>query len=194
MASLLALPRRSDAFTQYRPSKNAHVEFLSANDASKSDTGKDVKVIKLIPRGGHPKALVRCRRSRANISIAQAGDKSPRDDLGPLLASIGPILRGEKTVQSFHHLSAACHRLVLPPYNYGPDLYSTIESELKNSISTLVRSWRGAIMGREPAFLARFVQDWREWEKRVVSIWASPISVVTDSSSGSSGGYLCLPR
>lgn len=52
MASLLALPQLSDAFSQYRPSKNAHVDFLMANDASKSDTAKDVKVIKLVPRGG----------------------------------------------------------------------------------------------------------------------------------------------
>ena len=101
--------------------------------------------------------------------VAQAKDKSSKEELGLLLASIAPVLRGEETAQSFHYLSASCHRLVSPPHNAGLDLYSNIESELKSSITALVRAWRGAIMGREPAFLARFIKDWREWEKRVVS-------------------------
>lgn len=52
MASLLALPQRSDAFTAYRPSKNAHVDFLTSDAAGPSrDAARDVKVIKLTPRG-----------------------------------------------------------------------------------------------------------------------------------------------
>lgn len=52
MAALLTLPRQSDAFSAYRPSRNAHVDFLSpdGND-QRRDAAKDIKVIKITPKG-----------------------------------------------------------------------------------------------------------------------------------------------
>jgi cullin-4 len=91
------------------------------------------------------------------------------EDLQDVLEDITPILKGEPTKKSYHHLSAACHRLVQLPHDKGAEIHARIESELGTSVATMTRSWRGAIMAREPGFLDRFITEWRAWEKRVVS-------------------------
>ena len=96
-------------------------------------------------------------------------EKPIQSDLTNLLESIGPILKGQAVKQSYHNLSAACHRLVLPPHNAGQELYSRIERDVETSLLELSKGWQRLIMAREPNFLGRFIEDWRAWEKRVVS-------------------------
>ena len=107
-------------------------------------------------------------RTSADRSVKYV-EKPIQSDLVNLNDSIGPILRGQAVKQSYHNLSAACHRLVLPPHNAGQELYGRIEQEIETSLVDLSKGWRRLIMAREPDFLARFVGDWRAWEKRVVS-------------------------
>ena len=96
-------------------------------------------------------------------------EKPIQSDLTNLIESIGPILKGQTVKQSYHNLSAACHRLVLPPHNAGQELYSRIERDVETSLLELSKGWQRLIMAREPNFLGRFIEDWRAWEKRVVS-------------------------
>jgi len=103
------------------------------------------------------------------IQSVQHVEKPIQGDLAHLIESIGPILRGQQVKQSFHNLSAACHRLVLPPHNAGLELYSNISTNIEQSLYDLTKGWQRLIMAREPDFLARFMADWRAWEKRVVS-------------------------
>ena len=101
-------------------------------------------------------------------------EKPIQGDLTSLHDSIGPILRGQAVKQSYHNLSAACHRLVLPPHNAGQELYSRIEREIETSLLELSKGWQRLIMAREPDFLGSFIGAWRAWEKRVVSDMATP--------------------
>lgn len=87
-----------------------------------------------------------------------------------MTSSIAPILAGQQTAQSFHHISAACHRLVLPPHAFGADIYAKVKSELESSVSRMAREWRGSVMSKEGGWLEKLVTGWRDWEKRVVSI------------------------
>ena len=96
-------------------------------------------------------------------------EKPIQSDLTNLIESIGPILKGRTVKQSYHNLSAACHRLVLPPHNAGQELYSRIERDVEASLLELSKGWQRLVMAREPNFLGRFIEDWRAWEKRVVS-------------------------
>lgn len=95
--------------------------------------------------------------------------ESTQKELQVLLSSIAPLLSGSRTAQSFHHLSATCHKLVLPPHSLGPTIYTRIHEELEKSIAALAREWRGVIMTREAGWLGRLVGGWRAWEARVVS-------------------------
>ena len=101
--------------------------------------------------------------------IVRYVEKPIQGDLTNLIESIGPILKGQAVKQSYHNLSAACHRLVLPPHNAGQELYSRIEQDVETSLVELSKGWQRLIMSREPNFLGRFIEDWRAWEKRVVS-------------------------
>jgi hypothetical protein len=106
-------------------------------------------------------------------------EKPIQGDLTNLIESIGPILKGQAVKQSYHNLSAACHRLVLPPHNSGEELYSRIERDVETSLLELSKGWQRLIMAREPNFLGRFIEDWRAWEKRVVSDVDPPL-VISD--------------
>jgi hypothetical protein len=101
--------------------------------------------------------------------IVRYVEKPIQGDLTNLIESIGPILKAQAVKQSYHNLSAACHRLVLPPHNAGQELYSRIEQDVETSLVELSKGWQRLIMSREPNFLGRFIEDWRAWEKRVVS-------------------------
>lgn len=122
---------------------------------------------------------------------------SPQDDLQTIQAAIGPILRGEKTATSFHHLSATCHRLVAPPHGMGSAIHSAIKTELGKSVDALVKQWRRAVMGRDKDFLESIMRDWRTWEKRVVRTEPAYITfstrTKTEHGSGPSRGDFRLP-
>ena len=49
----------SAAFSQYRPSANAHTDFLKAEGGSGSSKGKDIRVISLKPRSESGSANIR---------------------------------------------------------------------------------------------------------------------------------------
>ncbi|WVF67352.1 hypothetical protein IAT40_002107 [Kwoniella sp. CBS 6097] len=151
MSSLIRFPSTSDAFTAYKPSKNAHVDFISAVDLSRGGGGSGRKEIKTV---------------RLNVS---AGPSAPpaKDQLITLLSSIPELLSGKSTSQSYHHLSHTCHKLVLQPHTLGPTIYERVKEELEKSASTLAREWRGSIMGREGGWLNRLVDGWKRWEERV---------------------------
>ena len=87
------------------------------------------------------------------------------------MSSIAPILAGQPTKHSYHHISATCHQLVLDPkYEKGMPIYKRIEQEMRTSIDLKVREWKGSIMSKENGWLARLVQGWRVWEERVVGL------------------------
>jgi hypothetical protein len=102
-------------------------------------------------------------------SDSARASESTQKELQVLLSSIAPLLAGSPTAQSFHHLSAVCHKLVLPPHSLGPTIYTRVHEELENSIAALAREWRGVIMSREAGWLGTLVGGWRAWEARVVS-------------------------
>ena len=56
MSSLILLPTLSDAFSEYRPSKNAHVDILSSNLGKRRDSTVNpdkcsARVVKLVVKG-----------------------------------------------------------------------------------------------------------------------------------------------
>ncbi|OCF77529.1 hypothetical protein I204_01517 [Kwoniella mangroviensis CBS 8886] len=154
MSSLIMLPSRTDAFSAYQPSKNAHLDFISAVDlgrggSSGSGSSKDgVKTIKL------------------NISVKTASPP-PNELLQSLLSSIPAILSGTATKESYHTLSHTCHKLVLQPHTLGPTIYGRVKDELEKHASGLVREWRGSILSRQEGWLGRLVEGWIQWEKRI---------------------------
>jgi len=44
----------SAAFSQYRPSANAHTDFINAGGDGESNKGKDIRVISLKPKSESP--------------------------------------------------------------------------------------------------------------------------------------------
>lgn len=173
MSVALFPPLASDAFSDYRPSKNAHADFLSSapGGSSLSPDREGVRRVKLsIKREPGPDHGT----DEKNDGILTCSDparasESTQKELQVLLSSIAPLLSGSLTAQSFHHLAATCHKLVLPPHSLGPTIYTRVHEELEKSIAALAREWRGVIMGREPGWLGRLVGGWRAWEARVVS-------------------------
>lgn len=155
-------------FSDYKPSRNAYTNYLNPASGT-SGSSKDVKVIRFTPKGlCFSYAAHTCHLTPS----VQNHQPDPDEDLKSVLDDISPILIGEPTKKSYHHLSAACHRLVQLPHNKGPEIHARIESELGVSVKTLTRSWRGSILAREPGFLDRFITGWKAWEKRVVSFVA----------------------
>ncbi|WWC91953.1 uncharacterized protein L201_006905 [Kwoniella dendrophila CBS 6074] len=152
MSSLIVLPSRTDAFSAYQPSKNAHTDFISAVDlgrgGSSSGSKDGVKTVKL--------------------SVTVKPTSRPQSNLlNDLLASIPAILSGKSTDLSYHTLSHTCHTLVLQPHSLGSSLYYRIKEELEKSASGVVREWRGSIMSKQEGWLNRLVEGWKSWEKRV---------------------------
>jgi cullin-4 len=172
MTSLIRLPALSDAFESYKPSKNAHTDFLSANalgkrrDSTASTEKPGLRVVRLSLKGEYFRSQVNHADA---LLIVHKTEPSAETDLANLLGSIKPLLAGEDTKQAYHTLSSTCHRLVLPPHSLGQRIYSKVKQELENSVAGLAREWRGAIMSREQRWLARLDKGWSDWEKRVVS-------------------------
>lgn len=157
-----------DLFTNYKPSTNAHVDFLSEGSASGSGSSqKDgVKTVKLALRG--ELSSIDTAESRAHPAVRPLQPTS-KELLDTLLPAIPLILSGKPTASSFHALSSACHRLVLPPHSLGPTIYTKVSEELEKSAQGLAREWRGSIMSREAGWLERLSQGWKDWESKVVS-------------------------
>ncbi|OCF44515.1 hypothetical protein I317_01587 [Kwoniella heveanensis CBS 569] len=151
MASLILLPSTSDAFKAYKPSKNAHADFISAVDLSRGGRGSGSKEIKTV---------------RLNVA-AGPSTQPAKDQLTTLLSAIPELLSGKPTIKSYHLLSHTCHKLVLQPHTLGPTIYERVKEELEKSASTLAREWRGSIMTREGGWLAKLVDGWKRWEERV---------------------------
>ncbi|WWC72278.1 uncharacterized protein I206_106240 [Kwoniella pini CBS 10737] len=149
MSSLIVLPSRTNAFSAYQPSKNAHTDFISAVD---------------LGRGGSSKEGV----NTIQINVPVRTNQTPTNELlQSLLQAIPNLLSGKPTIQSFHTLSHTCHQLVLQPHTLGPTIYGRIKEELEKSANGLVREWRGSIMSRQEGWLIRFVEGWKLWEKRI---------------------------
>ncbi len=116
------------------------------------------------------------------VSILTKLDPAPRsqppvkDQLSTLLASIAPLLAGQPTAQSYHYLSASCHRLVLPFPSQGQAIYSSVKEELERSVAGLAREWRASNMSKEAGWLATLVKGWKTWEGTVVSFILITIS------------------
>ena len=92
------------------------------------------------------------------------------ESLTTLDAAITALLNGRTPEQSFHHISATCHQVVLPPHGLGQKVHEKIVEEMGRRISVLVREWRGAVMSREAGWLKRLADGWASWETRVVSL------------------------
>ncbi|WWC64862.1 uncharacterized protein I303_107476 [Kwoniella dejecticola CBS 10117] len=155
MSSLIALPSRTDAFSAYQPSKNAHTDFISAVDLGRGAGGSSKEGVKKI-----------------RLSVPIRATPTPTNELlQSLLNAIPSLLSGKPTERSYHTLSHTCHQLVLQPHTLGPTIYGRIygriKDELEESANGLVREWRGSIMSRQEGWLARFVNGWKVWEKRV---------------------------
>ncbi|WVW86443.1 hypothetical protein I302_108491 [Kwoniella bestiolae CBS 10118] len=151
MSSLIILPSHTDAFSAYQPSKNAHLDFVSAVD---------------LGRGGSSSKKDGIKTVRLDLSVKSAAPP-PNELLQSLLSSIPSILSGAPAKESYHALSHTCHKLVLQPHTLGPTIYGRIKDDLERSANGLVREWRGSIMAREEGWLGRLVQGWESWEKRV---------------------------
>ncbi|WWD19893.1 hypothetical protein CI109_104362 [Kwoniella shandongensis] len=173
MTSLILLPSQSDAFSAYQPSKNAHVDILHPTTLGKkrdpSGSGKEgVKTIRLsLP--------------------AQPAPPPVKDQLNTLLSAVAPLLSGQQTAHSYHHLSSICHTLVLQPHTLGPTIYTRVKEELEKSTAGLAREWRGGIMAREKGWLSTLVQGWKAFEGRVSLLSAVFVyldRVYSNSSNG----------
>jgi hypothetical protein len=172
MASLLTLPSVSDAFTQYRPSKNAHTDFLSPNalgkrrDSTSAIDRVGPRIVKLTLKGAY---LLPSHALWLTVFTAAISEPPVEEQLADLDSAIQSILSGKSTVKAFHHISSTCHRLVLPPHDAGDQVHKNVRHALEASVSNLVRDWRGSIMSREGGWLGKLVEGWRTWEQRVVS-------------------------
>ncbi|ORY31595.1 putative ubiquitin-protein ligase [Naematelia encephala] len=151
MTTLLPLPVETEAFSEYRPSKAAHSDFLISGDRRREAVGALSSGPRVIKLSLKPRVI----------------GASASTDLSTVVDSIAPILSGNQTSRSFHHISAALHRLVLPPHNEGETIYTRLRQELERSVAALAREWRGAILGRETGWLDRLVQGWKTWQGRV---------------------------
>ncbi|KAK4685778.1 hypothetical protein P7C73_g4368, partial [Tremellales sp. Uapishka_1] len=148
---LILLPSQSDAFSAYRPSKNAHVDImeLSAKGKRKDQSmGDGIKVVRLCSKAAKP--------------------VDPERLLSMLETSIEPILSGKTTDHPFHHLSAACRTLVLMPGNFGKRIHDAISREVDKSAARLTAAFRGSILARETGWLARLVDGWKLFEARTM--------------------------
>ena len=174
MTSLILLPTTSDAFSEYRPSKNAHIDILPSSLGKRRDSTvrpdeDGPRVVKLninsqsIPFS--PFSYVSVRLSPP--STARPSEPSVKDQLSHLLSAIAPLLSGESTTHSYHHLSSTCHRLVLPPQSEGCTMYDRVKGELERSVAGLARQWRASILSKESGWLGILVRGWKTWESRV---------------------------
>ncbi|WRT69963.1 uncharacterized protein IL334_006954 [Kwoniella shivajii] len=151
MSSLILLPSRTDAFSAYKPSKNAHTDFISAVDLGRGGSSGSKDGVKSV-----------------TLSVSKRPSHPPaKDTLQTLLDSIPLLLSGKPTTQSYHTLSHACHNLVIQPHNLGTTIYDKVKEELEKSAAGLVREWRGSIMSRQGDWLTRLINGWNTWEKRV---------------------------
>ncbi|WOO85803.1 Cullin-4A [Vanrija pseudolonga] len=145
MASLITLPRRSDAFTDYKPSRNAHTSILTGT--ASAATG-DSKVIRL------------------NLTQPRPPLKDS-DEVDKLNASVPLVLAGKPTVLSYHQIGASCRRVVLNPQVDVAKIYNHIVDELQKYVDRIARECRGTIMGREGNWLDRLVDIWDLYDRRV---------------------------
>ncbi|ORX40484.1 putative ubiquitin-protein ligase [Kockovaella imperatae] len=150
MTSMLSLPSYSNAFSQYRPSTNAHVDFLIPSTKGKAAGSIDKSSVRVI-----------------KVSLPPVSGPSSKDELAILLDSIAPLLAGQPTRASYQQLSQICRRLVLCTDSKAPEIYDHIASELDRSVANLAREWRGSIMSREKDWLKRLTSGWKVWEKHV---------------------------
>ncbi|BEI84475.1 hypothetical protein CcaverHIS002_0410790 [Cutaneotrichosporon cavernicola] len=139
MASLFSFPSRTDAFSAYRPSRNAHTDILTASSSAR--TGRIVTL---------------------NVKPP----KPPLDDaskLAAIQAQVPLVLSGKSTEISFNCVSDFCRNLVL--YSEAPfeAMYRTIDMELEKSTERIARGCRAAIMAREAKWLEVFVSTWETY-------------------------------
>jgi hypothetical protein len=168
MSGLFVLPPATSAFSEYRPSSNAHTDFLGKSSLGKRKDGdkSGPRVVKLSLPGAHDTLPGTTRPDQAGL-VPQANVQDQKVDL---LNAIPRLLSGQPTAKSYHHLSEICHRLVLPPYNSGEEVYDTVRAEMGTSARGLAREWTAAVMSRDGPWLARLVEGWERWERRIVSL------------------------
>lgn len=192
MTSLVILPRTSDAFSQYRPSRAAHTDFI---DHSTSQTRK-------AGQSAGPKTIRLSFQSTSILFIfpffsspsASPSSSTTQDKLKDLLDAIPLLLQGKSTARSFHYLSDTCHRLILSSHDHGQEIYRRVKEELDKSVSLLAREWRASIMGKEGGWLGRLVHGWESWEARAVSCFLRGIHRVQPIRTETSRCCICLPR
>lgn len=158
MASLVVFPRRSDAFSAYRPSRNAHTDILAA-----SSTAHTGKVITLNVQ----------REPLTPPADQRTASKLPLEDATQLAAVQGQVplvLAGKTTEISFNRISDYCRNLVL--YSEAPfeAMYRTIDSELEKSTKRIARTCQAAILGRDAKWLEVLISTWETYKERAVSI------------------------
>lgn len=88
--------------------------------------------------------------------------------LKDLYVAIGEILNGQTTRQSFHHISATCHQIMLRPDGLGKDVHAKIEETMEMVINGMVRECRGMVMSREAGWMKHLVARWQTWESKSV--------------------------
>ena len=171
MTSLITLPTDSDAFSEYRPSKNAHIDIISSTSGRRRDSAVNAqkdgpRVVKLTLK--RPCSFSQTRLL-LNRNSARPAELSLKERLSTLSSCIAPVLAGKPTAQSYHYLSSSCHQLVEFPNLQGPALYAKLREELERSVGQLAREWKASIMSKEVGWLERLMDGWKVWETRVVS-------------------------
>ncbi|KLT44674.1 ubiquitin-protein ligase [Cutaneotrichosporon oleaginosum] len=143
MASLVVFPHKTDAFSAYRPSRNAHTDILTASSSASNGRVVTVNVQPPVP----------------NVdSLSQ---------LKALEAQVPLILNGKPTDISFNCISAYCRNLVLNSQVSIATVYATISRELDARVAGIARECQAAIMARTGDWLQFFVSMWETYIERV---------------------------
>ncbi|OXM77936.1 ubiquitin-protein ligase [Cryptococcus neoformans Bt63] len=143
MSSLVVFPSTTNAFSSYRPSVRAHVDFIKPGSGSQHSTGRIVKLE--LPSLVQPQA---------------------KDQLEPLFESIDTILAGQPTPLSYQHITAFCQTVVLQDRDAASRLSDKCTSSIDQYTERIRRELKGGILAKDRNTLGKLCESWQVWTAR----------------------------
>ncbi|KAE8541615.1 hypothetical protein D1P53_001784 [Cryptococcus gattii VGV] len=143
MPSLVVYPSATNAFSSYRPSVRAHVDFIIPGSGSQRSTGRIVKL------------------ELPSLVQSQATDK-----LDPLFKSIDAILAGQPTPLSYQHITTICQAVVLQDRDAASQLSDKCTRSIDDYTERISRELRGSILARDRNTLGKLCGSWQVWTAR----------------------------
>ncbi|WVN90037.1 uncharacterized protein L203_105270 [Cryptococcus depauperatus CBS 7841] len=143
MSPILIYPSTTDAFSDYRPSSNAHTDILQSESRQHS--------------------------TRRNVRLQlKPATVNPAVQLSSLLSSISAIFTGQPTPVTYHRITSLCRNIVLRRHD---DEIVAILSKFKEESSSLCHKLATDLkrnaLARDRDILQKVLTSWKTWETRI---------------------------